>query len=724
MKKFLLFSALLLLILCGCSKIEPTKPEQKDGITQFYKEHEIKLPQNLNNITAVWQEENHIKAIFSTDTPLAVYTWDEKKETFEKTSDLSFPSGVESVDNIYPLRKGCYLLTYQDDRWAYRCAILDGEKITPVFEDIYSKTNADITCATPVENGFLAGTYENIYFYTYDGKLVNQYNIPNLSTPETITVIDDTMYAFAWDKVKAFSFPDGKQLDFSDETLDRFLQEQPMFLCHYQKSTNEIIKLCSSGIYSFSLKDHSQQHLLKKHINFDYGNKITVLAPNNDLFFFFDDYQSCKGYRFEYVKEGYRSDTEELTLYSLYKNAIPDSFLTEFEEKYPQYYVETKSELDSSISSETLNEESIQNILNNTQTLLASKDSPDVILCDHLPVDSYVESGLLTPLNDHLPKKSADWFFNVLHTFRYDKNTYAIPAAFSIPVITGPQGALDASKDLRTFNDYLAAKAVENENLFYHMDFENLWGALYTAYIPECFLKDGSIDKTMLETFFQCAHTIFETAHPKDANVDLSSENGWIYSFYIPNQYELAADLDELLIHDSPMTMGLLSSIETLPYIKGLKEKNGLASSLLSCGKDSYFVPSTILALPKNASHAEGAKKFLDFVLKKGYDYWTNFPVSFQKLQDTLFAYGEMDAAGRSTIGEGEITKQKPYVQLTKEETMNLFKKFVTCKYSGHSDALTSFLIRQAFDDYQTNRLSLTDAVMSVVTKLNATNTD
>ncbi|MFR9190676.1 MAG: extracellular solute-binding protein, partial [Anaerotruncus massiliensis (ex Togo et al. 2019)] len=91
--------------------------------------------------------------------------------------------------------------------------------------------------------------------------------------------------------------------------------------------------------------------------------------------------------------------------------------------------------------------------------LLAGK-GPDLLVLDGMPIDSYVEKGVLLDLSEPVGGKTAsgEWLKAEAESFKTaDGRIYAVPARFSVPVILADEEAARA-KDLTALTDWLVAK--------------------------------------------------------------------------------------------------------------------------------------------------------------------------------------------------------------------------------------------------------------------------
>lgn len=121
--------------------------------------------------------------------------------------------------------------------------------------------------------------------------------------------------------------------------------------------------------------------------------------------------------RFTYNPDIPTVPNEKLKVYSLKENKTVRQAVTLYQMAYPEIYVEYE------IGMEDGSSVTREDALKSLNTKMMADDGPDVLILDNMPIDSYVEKGLLLDISPLLDGLSGDdaLFGNFVEAFRTDK---------------------------------------------------------------------------------------------------------------------------------------------------------------------------------------------------------------------------------------------------------------------------------------------------------------
>lgn len=96
-----------------------------------------------------------------------------------------------------------------------------------------------------------------------------------------------------------------------------------------------------------------------------------------------------------------------------------------------------------------------EDALKKLNTRIVAGEGPDVLLMDGLPVDSYIEKGLLLGLNEFLEGvfKEEEFFENLVRAFAHEGSVYMVPMQAGFPVMLGRAGYVSGMKNLSDVAD-------------------------------------------------------------------------------------------------------------------------------------------------------------------------------------------------------------------------------------------------------------------------------
>lgn len=308
--------------------------------------------------------------------------------------------------------------------------------------------------------------------------------------------------------------------------------------------------------------------------------------------------------------------TAELNIYTLSDDYSVRREVSKFRKKNPGVLVNIQTGMD--YESNTTK----QDVINALNKLLLAEKGPDILILDGLPIDSYIEKGVMMDLSEWMAPKLSQgtWMEGLAKAYqREDGGIYALPTRMTVPILLGKQSDLDSFKSLTDFADYVAA----NDDIPAVYD-TTPFGLLRTCYImaSDTILKeDGSIDEAGLAQFLTDVKKIADT----DKGAALSQE---MYDLY--KQYSMDVEAE----YDFSSSMG---GNGTLPYafgdcsfgfediygtdswmlIQAANKKRGAGSddmSLLPANGRHLFEPRNIIGINARTEYKEECLALLDSI--------------------------------------------------------------------------------------------------------------
>lgn len=357
-------------------------------------------------------------------------------------------------------------------------------------------------------------------------------------------------------------------------------------------------------------------------------------------------------------------------------------------------------------------------------TELMAGEGPDIIFLDGLPIESYIQKGILKDLSEPietLEENGETLFENVASAYESEGKKYAVPAFFSVPIVVGEKGKVN-SEDL---NVVLKKGEKLSDELIQYLAVN--WRAavpmmLLTSW--EQIFQGGEVDKELVKAFLENAKSIME-----NSEVDLSLE----YYKEDPPFERMIGDFPSypLAIHEisfgiTSLMMGSLGTIiEDGAAIQSLNNQMEIFYQYLNQENGKKFLPEKILGISAVTANEEGAEKFVEYFLSaknlSADNYKTNLsvnktcvkkflPQSEEKKYITSFG-ADMEMTKKFDIYEFNPEEAEEFLQFLDEaETPNDVewmmlemvlmetKKYV---YEGSSLEDTINTIAQKMDIYQ-----------------------
>lgn len=326
---------------------------------------------------------------------------------------------------------------------------------------------------------------------------------------------------------------------------------------------------------------------------------------------------------------------KELVVYTLHENKALLQAAGEFQRDHPDIRVNVQVGMDGESSA---TESDMIKALN---TELLNGKGPDVILLDGMPVQSYIEKGVLTDLSAVMKELSPEKTMNktVVETFRNKDGIFAVPSSFSIPVIATAKGGAAGSKSLEELASFAAAHP--DKPLVGDKSPERLMELFYPVCAP-AWIVDGKVQEKGMSQFLDSVKTISETAaksYPSYGNGKQQSAGG-----YSAEDMKKTRDSEDLF----HWAFGRAHS-----YVKVLKGSNSFMDVALAMRQvgdgqlailpgqaDNIYIPEQILGINSSTKEREGAEDYVKLLLSADMQAqvtdMTAFPVSLEAMKQML----------------------------------------------------------------------------------------
>lgn len=367
-------------------------------------------------------------------------------------------------------------------------------------------------------------------------------------------------------------------------------------------------------------------------------------------------------------KQKQQEKTEEksngvIHLYTLKDNENLWQTAKLFEDEYPEY----KVIIDIGVSGD--DGMTVSDAIRSLNTELMAGKGPDVILLDGLPIEDYIEKGVLEDLSDIVETVKAteeEFFEHVLYTYEKKDKICAIPTFFSVPVVIGKEGAVTPEK---------VKKISGTLNTWTEEQIKNISGLRSSSLLlmtswNDVITKDDKIDIGELSTLLKEIKILYEAA-----DIDLGLP---VYQHFPP--FESAVDAYpnysgdgglDMLFQKYVMSVQSLEGGQILSYLKSVDDIMPIFYNYLNEENGKQFIPKWIFGVTASSEEKEAAKAFMSYFLSaenmNKYDFMfsvnkTSFlnvlPISEEKEQLTIMYPGK-EAKAEEGVVIRKVTSQE-----------------------------------------------------------------
>lgn len=460
-------------------------------------------------------------------------------------------------------------------------------------------------------------------------------------------------------------FSTGKLSDLSGTAYDTGAPKA-ILLCEGDEE-NSIFIGCSDGLYRHVVGGNVMEEIMKGSLSSlgdpTYSLLNMVRKENGEFLIAYLKFDSSS----EILLKNYVYDSEAaavpeklLKIYSLEENSAVRQAISEYQKKNSEVYIEY--EIGISEESGMTKEDAIRNL--NTQIL--SGEGPDILLLDGMPIQSYMEKGILADLNEMLAKDfGQDAFFeNIINTYSKEDKIYAIPSRFQIPVLYTEKSVAEGITDLTTLADAVETFRSEKETGIITGAFNETetLNKLFDVNAPAWMAEDGTLKKEELTAFLTQAKRIYEAEQKGTTEEEKKEheERAAASETYLRKDYYLRAanDILEYLENKQQMGFGRSSCVSSAYMDYSMiasvldKKESEQEIKLLPGQKGKVFVPVSVIGVCENSSSKELAADFVSYLLSEDLQAMSidaGYPVNKKAFSDSLISPYESPEVERET---------------------------------------------------------------------------
>ncbi len=315
-----------------------------------------------------------------------------------------------------------------------------------------------------------------------------------------------------------------------------------------------------------------------------------------------------------------------LTIFGLKDNSTIRQAIGAFQQQNPNVRIDFR------IASEGAASANTEDIIRTLNTELLNGDGPDILLLDGLPVNSYMEKGVLADLTDGITTMAeGGGLENIAGAYEYEGHCYGIPSRFTIPAMAGEQSALGSVRSLEELAAFTESSG--NGGAPFLTPSNNLYGeeGMMMDYYEDCssdFVESGKIDEAALAKYFTDMLRIQKAQESNFMETDIGVVDGKVVLFEL---------------------MGFMKSDEDLFYvqeIKGYNATNVILSGLSGSGMssehalmpvfgESFYTPRQAVGITSASKQQELALQFINLLLSQTVQdvyLYDGFPVNSRSL--------------------------------------------------------------------------------------------
>ncbi|MCI9069357.1 extracellular solute-binding protein [Clostridium sp.] len=330
--------------------------------------------------------------------------------------------------------------------------------------------------------------------------------------------VDDLLIITVEDEMISYNINTGEKENSLNELMDN-IKEIPGEKDIISAPTEDYLYYCNnSNLYKYDLENNKSEKVISnsKYIN----NKSLYIDDfikinETDYIFLMNNRTDQSGNLVLYkYSDDISNEVEEneIKIYSLLENSSLSSFITQLNMKNSDISIKYECGITEGKGVE------ISDAIKLLNTEIMAGKGPDIIILDDLPVDSYIENGLLADIKDIVVSNESDMFKGMLNAYEKDGKVYEFPLSISVPVFLGNKDLLKEVNNLDSLLNIIKEKSKESESrIFEYLGTpEEFIRSFYFIFENNWIDENNKINKAELTSFLEKCEEIYKISKEKD----------------------------------------------------------------------------------------------------------------------------------------------------------------------------------------------------------------
>lgn len=731
----LLAAAMLVSSLTGCGSGGNEAGSGQSGETGRFTETELKLPEGVNYMQTMAKLEDGSIEILACNNDTNIYSilnssdmgesWEETK--LEELGDAYIAPAAIAPDGTAALFE---VKEEGEDTFTYtlRLASKQGE-MQQVDVQLLGRDDGRSSmlwqAAYDSQGNLFAIDTEGhlLQINPSDGSCSQPFDTNGVS-PYYFSIAGNTLCAVYDDGVLLFDTTTGDALD-GQGAMDDIVKnteyasplgyERGMPMVFAQSDDDSILIVNHEGIF---------KHILGGSVNEQLANgamlslndpelvlvSVVMLDANNILVSAFTDSGDDKLLRYTYDAKVSAAPEKELHVYALEDSDLLRQAMTTFQKNNPNVQVEL--EIGTSEDDGVTTEDALK-VLNTN--IMAGK-GPDVLILDGMPLDSYIEKGILADISDVVDEvdKEDGLFSNIKDAYRQeDGKQYVMPMRFYTSIVTGDEISVAAGSSLKTLADRVESLHKQGGTTYTCMPrrADDLLQELFCADSAAWKKKDGTVDADKLKDYLTQAKRIYDV---DSFDADALPESSYWGS---GEQTNGSAENTGILMGMTQIGFGTFTGMPQLQLLYSVQQQSKTTFGLMNA---KSFTPYLLAGVTADGD-TDTAKQFVKTLLSKETNGSSNgFPVN-RAAYDA--ACKEVMAKTDTTLGMsmGEYGERisVDFVSLTQEQIDACTAMLEGLTESSITDRVIQDLVLEQGQKYLDGTQALDETVNEIQKKIN-----
>ncbi|TCL54473.1 ABC-type glycerol-3-phosphate transport system substrate-binding protein [Kineothrix alysoides] len=317
--------------------------------------------------------------------------------------------------------------------------------------------------------------------------------------------------------------------------------------------------------------------------------------------------------------------SEKLKVYSLKENDTMSQAISIYQTENPDVFVDY--EIGMGDDNSVMRDDALKKL--NTQIMAG--EGPDLLVLDNMPLDSYIEKGMLLDLSTCLSGLTGDaeLFSNITDAFKKNGGIYTIPCEVQLPLVLGKEKYVSGMKNMKGIADAMEALREDNQEggLLDIYSERGIIRLLAMISSPAWKTKNGGIDETAVSEFLTEVKRVYDAQMEGASEKDIDRYNS-VNDYYMTEyattreEWDYFGAMDEMgyIGGMTNMVLGTLSDPYSYATLNSVQRVKGFEDNVLlpvSGQSTNVFIPKTLIGISAVSANTEMAQELLKVLLGK-----------------------------------------------------------------------------------------------------------
>lgn len=451
---------------------------------------------------------------------------------------------------------------------------------------------------------------------TADGSVEHKYDIGSVMGSFRIFAMGYTLIAQEGDQTILYDMKTGEQKQ-PEEALNKGGSKEGSF---WEMDTldggESVYCLSGGGLYHYKFGGSVMEQLIDGSMNTlgtpDFYPIVMAMLDEQNLLVISYGSVDTEGpviYKYAYSADVPAKPDKELKMYSLYENETIRDTINRFRKEHPDVYVNYQVALTRD------NGMTVSDALKTLTTEIMAGNGPDLLLLDGMPVQTYIEKGVLKDLRSLVEESDGSYFEHIINAYEDEKGQLcAVPTRFYIPMIQAGSKYYSPGEGFDEFT--------ERKDTMTNMRPKNVVAKFWYTCGAAWRKEDGTLDEAKVKDFLIKLKNGYGEY---DSNIEEYETEDWSNMYLSNGDYEL-------LEGNWNTNFGLCGHKE-YGFELAINEKVSDGCVDLMPGQaDHVFVPFMVLGVSSKSAQPQIAEEFVKYLLseEKAQGFYTmssGFPV-------------------------------------------------------------------------------------------------